>query len=63
MKTKKKRFIISAKERDVEVMDKICDAMKMSRSEFLIDVLFHNMLVSTYEELKDSQETNKKEEN
>lgn len=62
MKTKKKRFLISAKEKDVEILDKICSAMKLSRSEFLIEVLFYDMLVSSYEELNNKNETNKKEE-
>lgn len=63
MKTKKKRFLISAKEKDVEILDKICSAMNLSRSEFLIEVLFYDMLVSSYQELNNKNETNKKEEN
>lgn len=62
MKTKKKRFLISAKEKDVEILDKICAAMKLSRSEFLIELLFYDMLVSSYEEFNNKNETNKKEE-
>lgn len=58
MKTKKKRFIISAKEKDVEILDKICSAMKLSRSEFLIEVLFYDMIVSSYEELNKKEEKN-----
>lgn len=63
MKTKKKRFVISAKENDIEILDKICGAMKLSRSEFLIEVLFYDLLVSSYQELNNKNETNKKEEN
>ena len=63
MKTKKKRFLISAKEKDVEILDKICSAMKLSRSEFLIEVLFYDLLVSSYQELINKNKTNKKEEN
>ena len=63
MKAKKKRFLISATEKDVYLLDKICEALHCSRSEFLIEVLFYNAVMSAAIELDNDEKTNKKEEN